>query len=34
VRMWQYAAYGNRLPDQAEFETLADALQAQYRWPA
>lgn len=34
VRMWQYAAYGNRLPDHADFETLADALQAQYRWPA
>jgi len=34
VRMWQYAAYGNRLPDHADFDTLADALQAQYRWPA
>ena len=34
VRMWQYAAYGDQLPDTASFETLAGALQAQYRWPA
>lgn len=34
VRMWQYAAYGNRLPSRDAFAALADALQAQYRWPA
>ncbi|MBA8682213.1 DUF4129 domain-containing protein [Stenotrophomonas tumulicola] len=34
VRMWQYAAYANRLPHREAFEQLADALQAQYRWPA
>lgn len=34
VRMWQFAAYGNRLPEQGAFESLAHALQAQYRWPA
>ena len=34
VRMWQYAAYANRLPRRDAFEQLADALQAQYRWLA
>jgi len=34
VRMWQYAAYGNRLPSRDAFQALADSLQAQYRWPA
>ena len=34
VRMWQYAAYGNRLPSRDAFAQLADELQAQYRWPA
>lgn len=34
VRMWQYAAYGNQLPARAEFEQLAERLQARYRWPA
>lgn len=34
VRMWQYAAYGNRLPDEQDFLQLAGHLQAQYRWQA
>ena len=34
VRMWQYAAYGGRLPSRAEFDALADTLRQQYRWLA
>lgn len=34
VRMWQYAAYANRLPSEADFQQLASELQAQYRWQA
>ncbi|EMR4106630.1 TPA: DUF4129 domain-containing protein [Stenotrophomonas maltophilia] len=34
VRMWQYAAYGGRLPSRADFDTLADTLRQQYRWLA
>lgn len=34
VRMWQYAAYASRLPSQEAFDTLAQALQQQYRWQA
>ncbi len=34
VRVWQYAAYAGRLPDDAEFDTLASTLQQQFRWRA
>lgn len=34
VRMWQYAAYGGRLPSRADFDALADTLRQQYRWLA
>ncbi|MBN5035113.1 DUF4129 domain-containing protein [Stenotrophomonas maltophilia] len=34
VRMWQYAAYGGRLPSRADFDALADTLRRQYRWLA
>lgn len=34
VRMWQYAAYGGRLPSRADFDALADKLRQQYRWLA
>lgn len=34
VRLWQYAAYADRLPDFAVFDEMAARLQAQYRWPA
>jgi hypothetical protein len=34
VRTWQYAAYAQRLPEDAEFETLLGELQARYRWSA
>ena len=34
VRVWQYAAYAQRLPQAEEFEALIAALQARYRWPA
>lgn len=34
VRMWQYAAYGGRLPSRADFDALADTLRQQYRWQA
>jgi Domain of unknown function (DUF4129) len=34
VRVWQYAAYGQRLPDGDEFETLVDTLAARFRWSA
>ncbi|TBV75437.1 DUF4129 domain-containing protein [Pseudoxanthomonas winnipegensis] len=34
VRVWQYAAYAQRLPQVEEFEALIAALQTRYRWPA
>ncbi len=34
VRVWQYAAYAGRLPDDAEFDALASTLQQQFRWRA
>jgi len=32
VRMWQYAAYGQRLPGEAEFDALVGELQHRYGW--
>ena len=34
VRVWQYAAYGQQLPTQDDFETLVASLQQRYRWAA
>ncbi|KAF1712665.1 DUF4129 domain-containing protein [Pseudoxanthomonas kalamensis DSM 18571] len=34
VRVWQYAAYARRLPDEAEFEALLGQLQQRYGWAA
>jgi len=34
VRLWQYAAYADRLPTFEAFDEMASRLQAQYRWPA
>ncbi|HEL3181860.1 TPA: DUF4129 domain-containing protein, partial [Stenotrophomonas maltophilia] len=34
VRMWQYAAYGGRLPSRSDFDALADTLRQQYGWQA
>jgi len=34
VRVWQYAAYAGRLPDDAEFDALAGSLREQFRWQA
>ncbi|MGH8026853.1 MAG: DUF4129 domain-containing protein [Pseudoxanthomonas sp.] len=34
VRVWQYAAYAQRLPAQDEFDDLLSQLQKQYRWAA
>lgn len=34
VRLWQYAAYADRLPTFEAFDEMASQLQAQYRWPA
>ncbi len=34
VRTWQYAAYAQRLPEDAEFEALLGDLQQRYRWSA
>lgn len=34
VRMWQYAAYGGRLPSRSDFDTLSASLRQQYRWQA
>jgi len=34
VRMWQYAAYGGRLPSRSDFDALAATLRQQYRWQA
>lgn len=34
VRMWQYAAYGGRLPNRDDFDALAETLRQQYRWLA
>ncbi|MEG2805678.1 DUF4129 domain-containing protein [Stenotrophomonas sp.] len=34
VRVWQYAAYAGRLPDDDEFDALASTLQQQFRWRA
>ncbi|HEL2959771.1 TPA: DUF4129 domain-containing protein [Stenotrophomonas maltophilia] len=34
VRMWQYAAYGGRLPSRSDFDALAETLRQQYRWQA
>lgn len=34
VRVWQYAAYAQRLPRQDEFDTLLAELQQRYRWAA
>ena len=34
VRLWQYAAYADRLPSSAVFDEMAARLQAQYRWAA
>ena len=32
VRIWQYAAYAERLPDDDEFEALLGELQQRYGW--
>jgi hypothetical protein len=32
--MWQYAAYGGRLPSRADFDALAGTLRQQYGWQA
>ncbi|AKC86898.1 DUF4129 domain-containing protein [Pseudoxanthomonas suwonensis] len=32
VRVWQYAAYAGRLPEQDEFESLLDAARVQWGW--
>ena len=34
VRVWQYAAYGQRLPDGGDFETLVQTLAQRFRWAA
>ena len=34
VRMWQYAAYGGRLPAREEFDGLATTLRQQFGWKA
>ncbi|HDS1037911.1 TPA: DUF4129 domain-containing protein [Stenotrophomonas maltophilia] len=34
VRMWQYAAYGGRLPARDEFDALAMTLRQQFGWKA
>lgn len=34
VRIWQYAAYGQRLPGPDEFETLVQTLAQRFRWAA
>ncbi|WP_312709130.1 DUF4129 domain-containing protein [Stenotrophomonas sp.] len=34
VRMWQFAAYGGRLPNRGDFDALSTALQQQFRWQA
>ncbi len=34
VRVWQYAAYGQRLPTADEFEALLGQLQQRFRWAA
>ena len=34
VRMWQYAAYGGRLPTRSDFDALASTLRQQYGWQA
>ncbi|KAA9002339.1 DUF4129 domain-containing protein [Stenotrophomonas cyclobalanopsidis] len=34
VRMWQYAAYGGRLPTRDEFDGLAATLRQQFGWKA
>jgi len=34
VRVWQYAAYAQRLPAQEEFDDLVSTLQQRYRWAA
>jgi hypothetical protein len=34
VRIWQYAAYGQRLPAADEFETLVQMLAQRFRWAA
>lgn len=34
VRMWQYAAYGGRLPVRDDFDALATALRQQFGWQA
>ena len=34
VRVWQYAAYGQRLPTTDEFEALLGQLQQRFRWAA
>ena len=32
VRVWQYAAYAERLPDDAGFDALASRLAARFAW--
>jgi len=32
VRVWQYAAYGQRLPADNEFDALVGELQQRYGW--
>jgi hypothetical protein len=32
VRVWQYAAYAQRLPDQGEFDGLLDTLAQRFGW--
>ncbi len=34
VRVWQYAAYGQRLPEEADFETMLQVLVQRFGWRA
>ncbi len=34
VRVWQYAAYGQRLPEEADFETMLQTLVQRFGWRA
>ena len=34
VRTWQYAAYADRMPAQAEFESLLSLASARFGWAA
>jgi hypothetical protein len=32
VRVWQYAAYGQRLPEERDFDAMLDALVQRFGW--